>query len=207
MRLIDQEYTKPPFYGYPKITRLLREADYRVNKKRIARLMAVMGLRAMVPGPKTSQAAPGHPVYPSRLRGVQVVRVNPGWSGDITSIPLQRGFVCLFAGIDGYSRFVLSWELSTTLDTQFCLVGLERALAWGKPGIFNSDQGVPFTSREFTGRLLTADIAISRDGRGRALDPIFVERLWRTVKYEDIYLKDDALPREVFGGLRDYFQF
>ena len=207
MRLIDQEYTRHPFYGYRKITRLLVEANYPVNKKRIARLMAVMGLQAMVPGPNTSQASLGHPVYPYLLRGVKVERVNQVWSCDITYIPMPRGFVYLFAVIDWYSRFVLAWELSTTLDTQFCLAGLENAFCFGKPAIFHSDQGVPFTSREFTGRLLCADIAISRDGRGRALDNIFVERLWRTVKYEDIYLKDYATPREVFGGLRDYFQF
>jgi putative transposase len=166
-----------------------------------------MGLAGMVPGPNTSRPSPQNPVYPYLLRGVKIVRINQVWSCDITYIPMPKGFVYLFAVIDWYSRFVLAWELSTTLDAQFCLAGLERAFRYGKPEIFNSDQGVQFTSREFTGLLLAAAIAISMDGRGRALDNIFVERLWRTVKYEDIYLKDYATPKDVFAGLRDYFQF
>ena len=207
MRLIDVEYTAHPFFGCRKIVHVLREAGYAVNKKRIARLMQVMSLQAMVPGPNTSRACPENPVYPYLLRGVKIAQVNQVWSCDITYIPMPKGFVYLFAIIDWYSRFVLSWQLSNTLDTAFCIEGLEHALASGKPSIFNSDQGVQFTSREFTGRLLADNITISMDGRGRALDNIFVERLWRTVKYEDVYLKGYETPKEVYSGLRDYFHF
>jgi putative transposase len=207
MRLIDAEYTSHPFYGYRKMVRFLNARDLVVNKKRVARLMQVMGLQAMVPGPNTSRPAPENKVYPYLLRGLRVERVNQVWSCDITYIPMPKGFVYLFAVIDWFSRFVLAWELSTTLDTAFCLDGLERALAFGTPSIFNTDQGSQFTSAEFTGRLLTAGIAISMDGRGRALDNIFVERLWRTVKYEDIYLNGYQTPREVSAGLGQYFPF
>jgi putative transposase len=207
MRLIDQEYTAHPFLGYRKMGLFLRAQGHPVNKKRVARLMHTMGLAAMVPGPDTSRPAPQHPVYPYRLRAVKIEAVDQVWSGDITYLPMPRGFVYLFAIIDWFSRFVLSWELSTTLDTGFCLAGLDRALRQGTPIIFNSDQGVQFTSSEFTGRLLAAGITISMDGRGRALDNIFVERLWRTVKYEDVYLKEYETPRAVYHGLGDYFQY
>ena len=207
MRLIDKEYTQHPFFGYRKMLHVLREAGHGVNKKRIARLMAVMGLQAMVPGPNTSRPHPENPTYAYLLRGVKIEAVNQVWSCDITYIPLAKGFVYLFAIIDWYSRFVLAWQLSNTLDTAFCLEGLEQALSGGKPTIFNSDQGSQFTSQEFTGRLQSADITISMDGRGRALDNIFVERLWRTVKYEDVYLKGYQTPQDVFCGLRDYFLF
>ena len=163
-----------------------------------------MGLQAMVPGPNTSRPAPQNPIYPYLLRGVKVTRINQVWSCDITYLPMPRGFVYLFAVIDWYSRYVLSWEISTTLDVAFCLEGLERASELGTPEIFNTDQGSQFTSADFTGRLLAAGITISMDGRGRALDNIFVERLWRTVKYEDIYLKGYETPREVFCGLGGY---
>jgi putative transposase len=207
MRLIDAAYTAHPFLGYRKITRLLRQEGYAVNKKRIARLMAVMGLQAMVPGPNTSRPHPQNPVYPYRLRGVPITTVNQVWSCDITYIPMPKGFVYLFAILDWYSRFVLNWQLSNTLDTAFCCEGLEHALKGGKPLIFNSDQGVQFTSKEFTGRLLAAEVTISMDGRGRAFDNIFIERLWRTVKYEDVYLKGYETPHQVQSGLRDYFHF
>ena len=207
MRRIDQEYTAHPFFGCRKMVHVLRTDGHIVNKKRIARLMQVMGLQAMVPGPNTSRPSPENPIYPYRLRGVKIAAVNQVWSCDITYIPLPKGFVYLFAIIDWYSRFVLAWQLSNTLDTAFCCEGLNQALAGGKPLIFNSDQGVQFTSKEFTGRLLSADITISMDGRGRALDNIFVERLWRTVKYEDVYLKGYETPKEVYNGLRDYFRF
>jgi putative transposase len=173
----------------------------------VARLMQVMGLQAMVPGPNTSRPAPQNPIYPYLLRAVKVTRVNQVWSCDITYLPMPHGFVYLFAVIDWYSRYVLSWEISTTLDVGFCLEGLEHALSLGTPEIFNTDQGSQFTSADFTGRLLTAGITISMDGRGRALDNIFVERLWRTVKYEDVYLKGYATPREVFCGLGGYFPY
>jgi putative transposase len=207
MRLIDAEYTRHPFYGYRKMVCFLKACDYAVNKKRVARLMQVMGLEAMVPGPNTSRPAPHNKVYPYLLRGLAIERVNQVWSCDITYLPMPKGFVYLFAVIDWYSRFVLAWELSTTLDTTFCLEGLERALGLGTPSIFNTDQGSQFTSTEFTGRLLRAGIAISMDGRGRALDNIFVERLWRTVKYEDVSLKGYQTPREVHRGLGAYFPF
>jgi putative transposase len=207
MRLIDQEYTAHPFLGYRKMVRFLRERGYPINKKRVARLMQVIGLQAMVPGPNTSRPAPQNPIYPYLLRGVRITRVNQVWSCDITYLPMPKGFVYLFAVIDWYSRFVLSWEISTTLDVTFCLEGLNRALALGTPEIFNTDQGSQFTSSDFTGRLLTAGITISMDGRGRALDNIFVERLWRTVKYEDVYLKAYQTPREVFCGLGGYFPY
>lgn len=207
MRLIDQEYTAHPFLGYRKMVCFLRDRGHPINKKRVARLMQRMGLQAMVPGPNTSRPAPQNPIYPYLLRGVKVTRVNQVWSCDITYLPMPRGFVYLFAVIDWYSRYVLSWEISTTLDVAFCLEGLERALSLGTPEIFNTDQGSQFTSADFTGRLLAAGITISMDGRGRALDNIFVERLWRTVKYEDIYLKGYETPREVFCGLGGYFPY
>jgi putative transposase len=207
MRLIDREYTAHPFLGYRKMVTFLRERGHRVNKKRVARLMQRMGLQAMVPGPNTSRPAPSHPVYPYLLRGVKIAAVDQVWSCDITYLPMPKGFVYLFAVIDWFSRFVLSWEISSTLDTAFCLEGLDRALALGQPSIFNTDQGSQFTSQEFTGRLLSAGIPLSMDGRGRALDNIFVERLWRTVKYEDVYLKGYETPKEVFVGLSEYFPY
>lgn len=207
MQLIDKEYTTRPFYGYRKVVLALRKQGYPVNKKRVQRLMHEMGLFAQVPGPKTSRPAPENPVYPYLLRGVPIEAVNQVWSCDITYLPMPKGFVYLFAVIDWYSRFVLSWELSTTLDVGFCLEGLDRALAVGQPCIFNSDQGSQFTSQAFTGRLVSAGITISMDGRGRAFDNIFVERLWRTVKYEDVYPKVYATPLEVYRGLSEYFRF
>jgi putative transposase len=207
MRLIDQEYTAHPFLGYRKMVRFLRERDYPVNKKRVARLMHRMGLAAMVPRPNTSHPSPQNPIYPYLLRGVKIGQVDQVWSCDITYLPMPKGFVYLFAVIDWFSRFVLAWEISTTLDTAFCLDGLERALAIGQPSIFNTDQGSQFTSLDFTDRLHGAGITLSMDGRGRALDNIFVERLWRTVKYEDVYLKGYETPKEVFAGLRAYFQY
>lgn len=207
MRLIDREYTAHPFLGYRKMVRFLHEGGYPVNKKRVARLMQIMGLSAMVPGPNTSRPSPQNPIYPYLLRGIRIEEVDQVWSCDITYLPLPKGFVYLFAVIDWFSRFVLSWEISTTLDTAFCLEGLDRALLRGQPSIFNTDQGSQFTSSDFTGRLLSAGIALSMDGRGRALDNIFVERLWRTVKYEDVYLKGYETPKEVFVGLREYFPY
>ena len=207
MGLIDREYTRRPFFGSRKMVPILGRLGYSVNRKRVQRLMRLMGLAAMVPGPNTSRPAPQNPVYPYLLRGLRIEQINRVWSCDITYIPMPKGFVYLFAVIDWYSRFVLSWEISTTLDTGFCLDGLDRALTKGAPEIFNTDQGVQFTSKEFTGRLLCDGIAISMDGRGRALDNIFVERLWRTVKYEDVYLKAYETPKEALAGLRDYFQF
>ena len=210
MHRIDREYTAHPFYGSRKMLHTLREEGHAVNKKRVQRLMGVMGLRAMTPGPhtgNTSRSAPEHTIYPYRLRGVKIERVDQVWSCDITYLPLAHGYLYLFAVLDWYSRFVLAWKLSNTLDVAFCLDGLEEALSRGRPGIFNTDQGAQFTSREFTSRLLSAEITISMDGRGRALDNIFVERLWRTVKYEDVYLKAYETPSEASAGLGDYFRF
>lgn len=207
MRLIDIEYTRHPFYGYRKMAFILNRDGYPVNKKRIARLMQIMGLQAIAPGPNTSRPSPENKIFPYLLRGLKIDKVNQVWSCDITYIPMPKGFVYLFAVIDWHSRCVLAWELSNTLDTTFCLAGLERALELGTPSIFNTDQGSQFTSAEFTGRLLKAGTNISMDGRGRALDNIFVERLWRTVKYEDVYLNGYATPREVYNGLGAYFPF
>jgi putative transposase len=207
MGLIDQEYTARPFNGYRKVVLALRKLGYGVNKKRVQRLMQTMGLIAQVPGPKTSQPAPEHAVYPYLLRGVPIEAVNQVWSCDITYLPMPRGFVYLFAVMDWYSRFVLAWELSTTLEVGFCLEGLDRALEGGQPLIFNSDQGSQFTSQAFTGRLLSAGIRISMDGRGRAFDNIFVERLWRTVKYEEVYPKQYSTPKEAYRGLGEYFRY
>jgi putative transposase len=188
MRCIDRIYTAKPFYGVPRITWSLREDGHNVNHKRVARLMRVMGLQAAVPGPHTSKPHPEHVIYPYLLRGLEVAGPCHVWSSDITYVPMKRGFLYLVAVIDWFSRYVLAWELSNTLDSDFCVRALQRALAQGRPEIFNTDQGCQFTSEAFTGVLSGAGIRISMDGRGRALDNKFIERLWRSVKYEDIYL-------------------
>lgn len=207
-RLIDEEYTRHPFYGSRKMVVFLKGAGYVVNRKRVQGLMREMGLAAMAPGPKTSRPCPGHKVYPYLLRGVPVVRPNQVWSTDITYIRLERGFVYLVAIIDWYSRRVLSWRISNTMEAVFCVDCLEEALrSHGRPEIFNSDQGAQFTSEAFTGVLKREEITISMDGRGRAFDNIFVERLWRNVKYEDVYLKEYASMDELRRGLGEYFTF
>jgi len=207
MRLIDAQYTRTPFYGYRRMVVWLQEQGYAVNKKRVARLMQVMGLSAIFPKRKTSVPAPGHKVYPYLLRHVTIERVNQVWSTDITFLPMPKGFIYLVAVIDWYSRFVLSWQVSTTLDMEFCLSALEKALERGCPEIFNTDQGAQFTSLAFTGRLQEAGIRISMDGRGRALDNIFVERLWRTLKYEEVYLKEYTSVLEGIQSLGAYLRF
>ena len=208
MRLIDEVYTQCPFYGSRRITaQLNREHDENRNRKRIVRLMRLMGIRGIAPGPDTSRPHPEHKIYPYLLHGVEVGKVNQVWSTDITYIPMHKGFMYLVAVIDWFSRYVLSRGLSNTLDTAFCLDALERALTVDTPDIFNTDQGVQFTSQAFTGALLDKGIKISMDGRGRALDNIFVERLWRTVKYENIYLNDYRTVPELRCGLKDYFAF
>ncbi len=189
------------------MTFLLRQAGYVVNHKRIERRMAKMGLRAIVPGKATSVPAAGHAGYPYLLRGVTIQTVNQVWSADITYIRLQRGFVFLTAVMDWFSRFVLAWELSNTQDADFCIRALEAALAQGTPQIFNTDQGCQFTSEAFTNRLHAGNIRISMDGRGRALDNIFVERLWRTVKYEEVYLHDYETVEEARAGLSRFLKF
>jgi putative transposase len=205
---IDAEYTRHPFYGSRKMVVHLRGLGHLVNRKRVQRLMRLLGLAGMAPGPNTSRPHPQHKVYPYLLRGVTVTRPNQVWSTDITYIRLARGFAYLVAVIDWYSRKVLAWRLSNTLDAGFCVDCLEQSLlAYGTPEIFNTDQGCQFTSEAFTDRLKSHDIAISMDGRGRALDNIFVERLWRSVKHEDVYLKGYANMPELQLGLTKYFEF
>lgn len=207
MRLIDEEYTRHPFHGSRRMREHLRREGWRVNRKRIQRLMRRMGLEAVYPKPKTSQRNDEHRIYPYLLRGVLIDRPNQVWSTDITYVPMARGFMYLVAIIDWYSRYVLAWEISNTLETTFCLDALERALQGQKPEIFNTDQGCQFTSSDFTGRLEDEKIRISMDGKGRALDNIFVERLWRSVKYEDIYLKEYQDGTQLWKGMQAYFSF
>ena len=208
LALIDAEYTRHPFYGSRKMVVYLRITGHAVNRKRVQRLMRILGLAAMAPGPNTSLPHPQHKIYPYLLRGVNITRPNQVWSTDITYIRLARGFVYLVAVIDWYSRNVLSWRLSNTLDSGFCVDCLEESLrTYGAPEIFNTDQGSQFTSDAFTGVLNFHGIAISMDGRGRALDNIFVERLWRSVKHEDVYLKGYVNMRELQLGLTEYFEF
>jgi putative transposase len=207
MRLIDEQYTRTPFYGWPCMTAYLRRRKLAVNHKRVQRLMQIMGLVAIYPKPKTTQAAEQAQVYPYLLRGLAITRPNQVWSSDITYVRMAHGFMYLVAIIDWFSRYVLAWQLSNTLDGRFCLDALQQALQHNQPQIFNTDQGVQFTAHEFTHTLEMTGIRISMDGRGRALDNIFVERLWRSVKYEDIYLKDYATVPALETGLDSYFQF
>jgi putative transposase len=207
-RLIDEEYTSRPFYGSRRMVVFLRAAGHIVNRKRVQRLMRSMGLAGMAPGPNTSRAHPRHRIYPYLLRGVPVTRPNQVWSTDITYIRFARGFAYLVAVIDWYSRKVLSWRLSNSMDASFCVDCLEDALReHGKPEVFNSDQGSQGTSAAFTDVLKREGVAISMDGRGRALDNIFVERLWRNVKHEDVYLRGYANMAELMVGLAQYFVF
>jgi len=207
-RLIDEEYTRRPFYGSRRMVVYLARQGHAVNRKRVQRLMRLMGLAGMAPGPSTSVRHPDHRVYPYLLRGIVVSRPNQVWSTDITYIRLARGFVYLVAIIDWYSRRVLAWRISNSLDTLFCVDCLEDALSLhGTPEIFNSDQGSQFTSAAFTDVLKRKGIAISMDGRGRALDNIFVERLWRSVKHEDVYLKGYSTVADLTLGLTEYFVF
>jgi putative transposase len=207
MRWIDEVYLERPFFGSPSITGALKSAGWHVNHKRVERLMRLMGLQAVVPGPHTSRPHPEHHVYPYLLRGLTIRTPDEVWCADITYIPMRKGYLYLVAVMDWYSRYVVSWELSNSLDSSFCVDALERALAKGTPGIFNTDQGAQFTSVAFTGRLKECEIRISMDGRGRVTDNIFIERLWRTVKYEDIYLRDYSDGTETRKGLENYFRF
>lgn len=207
MRLLDEQYTRTPFYGIKKMTAWLRTQGHEVNRKRVARLLRQMGLMAIYPGPRLSQPGEQPARYPYLLRGLSIDRVNQVWSTDITYIRLQRGFLYLVAIIDWFSRYVLDWRTSITLDTAFCLEALDQAFEEARPEIFNSDQGSQFTSTNFTGRLQAAGVRISWDGRGRALDNIFVERLWRSVKYEEVYLKDYQSVPEAVQSLNTYFTF
>lgn len=207
MRLLDEQYTRTPFYGIRRMTAWLQQQGYQVNHKRVARLLRLLGLEAIYQKPRWSQPGTGQQIYPYLLRGLKIERRNQVWSTDITYIRLHGGFVYLTAVLDWYSRYVLSWEVSTTLETDFCTSALKQALAQATPEIFNTDQGVQFTSQAFTGLLKARQIAISMDGRGRALDNIFVERLWRSVKYEEVYLSDYAGVPQAITGLGKYFKF
>ena len=205
MRLIDEEYTRAPFYGYRKMTVRLEKRGYEVNHKRVARLMAKMGLQAVSPRRRTSIPDKQHKKYPYLLRGLTIDRPNQVWAADVTYVPLPLGFMYLVAIMDWFSRFVVAWQLSNTLDGAFCLDALRLALRHGQPEIFNSDQGVQFTAHDFTDELEAAGIRISMDGRGRVFDNIFVERLWRSVKYEDIYIKDYRTVPALTAGLGAFF--
>ena len=207
MRLLDEEHTRHPFYGSRRLTAWLSEQGEEVNRKRVQRLMRLMGLEAIYPKPRLSVPDLSHRVYPYLLRGVGIDRVNQVWSADITYVPMPKGFMYLAATIDWYSRYVVSWRLSNTLDGLFCQEMLDEALGQGRPEIFNTDQGVQFTALAFTERLKQAGVLISMDGRGRCLDNVFVERLWRTVKYENIYLQAYATVAELEQGLRSYLRF
>ncbi len=207
MRLIDEQYTACPFYGSRRMTAWLAEQGEEVNRKRVQRLMRVMGLEAIYPKPRLSLAGKGHKVYPYLLRGVPIGRADQVWSADITYVPMVSGFMYLAAVIDWFSRYVVAWRLSNTLDGSFCTEMLDEALGMGKPEVFNTDQGVQFTAEAFTSRLERAGVAVSMDGRGRALDNVFVERLWRSVKYEDIYIRGYEAVPELHRGLGRYFAF
>jgi putative transposase len=207
LRLLDEEYTRHPFYGVAKMTFWLRQLGYAVGPKRVRRLLRQMGLMAVYPKPHLSQNPLEHRRFPYLLRDLRIDRPNQVWSTDITYIRLRAGFVYLVAILDWYSRYVLAWELSISLDVGFCLEALERALAIQRPDIFNTDQGVQFTSAQFQAPLLAARVQLSMDGRGRVFDNIFVERLWRSVKYEEVYLKDYADVSAARRGLREYFPF
>jgi len=207
MKLIDRQYLMTPYYGARKIAAWLKGQDYSVNRKRVRRLMRLMGLKAIYRRPRTSKPAPGHKIYPYLLGGMKITRPNQVWAADITYIPMARGFLYLVAIIDWYSRYVLSWRLSNTLDAGFCVEALEEALKKGRPEIFNTDQGAQFTSEAFTGLLEQYEVKISMDGKGSYKDNLFIERLWRTVKYEEVYLKAYQDARDARAGLGSYFNF
>jgi putative transposase len=208
MRLIDEEYLRHPFYGSRQMTSWLRGQGHDINRKRVQRLMRLMGLQGLVPGPSTSRPQPEHKVYPYLLREVEVTRANQVWATDITYVPMAQGFAYLVAIIDWYSRTVLAWRLSNTMDASFCVEALEEALRrWGTPEIFNTDQGAQFTADAFTDVLEAHEIQISMDGKGRYRDNIFVERLWRTVKYEEVYLHAYQDMVEARAQLQHYLAF
>jgi putative transposase len=207
MRLIDRQYTDRPYFGSRRMTIWLQGQGHEVNRKRVQRLMGVMGLEAIYPRPKLSLPGSGHKIYPYLLRDVNIERVDQVWSTDITYVPLPGGFMYLAAVIDWHSRYVISWRLSNTLDGSFCLEMLDEALSTGRPEIFNTDQGVQFTAQAWTGRLESAGVAVSMNGKGRCLDNVFVERFWRTVKYEDIYIKGYETVPLLSAGLGEYFPF
>lgn len=207
MNEIDKIYIDKPFYGYPRMTDELHEKGYHVNHKRVKRLMRLMGIQAVTPGPHTSRPHPEHTKYPYLLRNVEITQPNHVWCADITYIPMCKGFFYLVAVMDWYSRYVLSWELSNTLDASFCVSALNMSLQCKAPEIFNTDQGAQFTGNEFTEKLKEKNIRISMDGRGRALDNIFIERLWWSLKYENIYTREYNDGISLHKGLTEYFRF
>lgn len=208
MRWLDEQYTATPFYGSRRMqVALAQRAGYTVNRKHVQRLMRTMGLQAVGPKPRLSVPHPGHRVYPYLLRDVPITRVDQVWSTDITYVRLRHGFVYLVAVLDWFSRYVLAWDVSVTVDGQFCLDALDTALADGTPEVFNTDQGAQFTASAFTDRVAAAGAQVSMDGRGRALDNVFVERLWRSVKYEEVYLHDYGTVPNARAGLGRYFEF
>jgi len=208
MRRIDEIHLKLPFYGSRRIRDEFEDQGHRVNRKRVQRLMRQMGLRALYPRRRTSQPGKGHKIYPYLLRDLSIERANQAWATDICYIPMAKGFMYLVAIMDWHTRRVLSWRVSNTLDTDFCIEALEEALQrFGAPDIFNTDQGAQFTSESFTDVLKDHGIAISMDGKGRWVDNVFVERLWRSVKYEDVYLRAYETPTELREGLARYFEF
>jgi putative transposase len=208
MRAIDELFTAFPFLGSRRMAIMLREEGWSVNRKRVQRLMRKMGIEALGPKPRTTKPAPGHKIFPYLLRNMTIDRSNQVWAADITYIPIGRGFLYLVAIMDWASRAVLAWRLSNTMDVSFCVSALEEALArFGTPEIFNTDQGSQFTSAAFTGTLAKAGIKISMDGRGRWMDNVFIERLWRSLKYEDIYLKGYADGREARAGIASWIGF
>jgi len=208
MRLIDEEYMRHPFYGSRKIRIYLKRQGYRVNRKRVQRLMRKMGIQSLAPKPNTSSPLKDHKIYPYLLKGMNINRPNMVWCSDITYIRLSGGFVYLTAVMDWHSRYVLAWEISVTMDDDFCVNALKSAIRqYGCPDIFNTDQGSQYTGKDFTGVLLEHDIKISMDGKGRAMDNIFIERLWRSVKYEEIYLHEYQNVKELIVALKKYFNF
>ncbi len=207
MQWIDTQYLKTPFYGYRRMTAGLQRDGYAVNRKRVQRLMRLMGIMALYPQPKTSNRHPQHKIWPYLLKNMTIKQPDQVWCTDITYIPMPRGFMYLVAVMDWFSRYVLAWELSNSLDTDFCLTVLDNAFAFGRPFIFNSDQGSQFTANAFTQRLLENNVRISMDGRGRFYDNIFIERLWRSVKYEEVYLYKHETVAALEKGLTRYVHF
>lgn len=205
MRIIDEQFLKTPFYGSRRMSNYLKREGLDVGRDRVRRLMKLMGLRAIYQAPRTSKRHPDHKIYPYLLRGLKIDRANQVWATDITYIPVQNGFLYLTAVMDWYSRKILSWKLSNTMDTSFCIEALEEAIEkYGKPEIFNTDQGSQFTSHEFTNVLKESEIKISMDGRGRWIDNVFIERIWRSLKYECIYLNAYETGEEVRHGVREW---
>jgi len=207
MKLLDEQYTRTPFYGVLRMTAYLRRLGFTVNEKKVRRLLRIMGLEAIYPKKRLSVGNGSHKIYPYLLNDVKIIEPNHVWSADITYIRLAKGFIYLVAIIDWFSRYVLSWETSTTLEGSFCLATLEQALASAVPKIFNTDQGAQFTAKAFVNLLLGQSIQVSMDGKGRAFDNIFVERLWRSVKYEEVYLHDYSSINEAREGIQRYFDF